>query len=548
MRWELDYAAMFRRLLPLLVFVLSADVQAQSVRPAAIASHIHFLAGDALEGREPGTRGFEVAAEYVRAQFAAAGLEPLHGDWFQRFPLRAAALDEAQSSLSIDGKPLVIRKDFLLRPDFGREKVAIDAPLVVAGFGVTAPELHHDDYAGIDAKGKIVVILSGAPKPFPADQRAYYSSSEVKRQNAAAHGAVGMLSISTTTDEARTPFEKRARQSGIVPMTYLDAHGNPVDVLDALRGSASLSGDTAKVLFAGAEVPLDRVLADAENGIAHSFPLNATAAIKTVTHFSQVTSENVIGVLPGSDAKLRDEYVVVSAHLDHLGNHPQANGGDGLYNGAYDNASGIASLIEIARGLAAGPRPKRSILFVALTAEEKGEQGSEYFVHFPPVPARQLVADVNMDMFLMIYPVADLVPLGGEHTSLGAMAATAARGAGFEISPDPYPEEVRFIRSDQYSFVKAGIPAIHLKPGNTSTDPSIDGAKRTRDWLRTIYHSPKDDLSQTFDFASGARYAETNLQLVRAVANAPSRPSWTPGDFFGEKFGRGGRKATITLR
>ena len=518
------------------------------IRPAAIASHIHFLASDALEGHETGMRGFEVAAEYVRAQFQAIGLQPLHGDWFQHFALRAATLDEAQSSLAINGKPLVIRKDFLMRPDFARESVDVDAPLVVAGFGVTAPELHHDDYAGIDARGKIVVILSGAPKSFPSDQRAYYSSGDVKRHNAAAHGAVGMVSISTTTDEARTPFEKRARQSNIVPMTYLDASGNPVDTVESLRGSASLSGAAAAALFSGATIPLDRLLADAENGVGHSFPLTTNAAIKTVTRFAQMQSENIIGVLPGSNAKLRDEYVVVSAHLDHLGNHPPANGGDGLYNGAYDNGSGIACLIEIARSLAGGPRPKRSVLFVALTGEEKGEQGSEYFVHFPPVPKRQLVADVNMDMFLMIYPVGDVVPLGGEHSSLGAMSATAAHAAGFDVSPDPYPEEVRFIRSDQYSFVKAGIPAIHLKPGNKSTDPSIDGAKLTRDWLRTIYHSPKDDLSQTFDWASGARYAETNLRLVRAVANAPSRPSWTPGDFFGETFGRGGRKATITLR
>jgi hypothetical protein len=516
--------------------------------PAAIASHIHFLASDALEGRETGMRGFEIAAEYVRAQFQSIGLQSLNGDWFQHFALRAATLDEAQSSLAINGKPLVIRKDFLMRPDFARENVSVDAPIVVAGFGVTAPELHRDDYAGIDARGKIVVIVSGAPKSFPSDQRAYYSSGDVKRHNAAAHGAVGLLTITTMTDEARNPFEKRARQSSIVPMTYLDATGKPVDTVESLRGSASLSSEAAAALFTGATIPLDRVLADAENGVAHSFPLTATASMKTLTRFAQMQSENIIGVLPGSDAKLRDEYVVVSAHLDHLGNHPPANGGDGLYNGAYDNGSGIACLIEIARNLAAGSQPKRSVVFVALTGEEKGEQGSEYFVHFPPVPKRQTVADVNMDMFLMIYPVADVVPLGGEHSTLGAMAATAARAAGFDVSPDPYPEEVRFIRSDQYSFVKAGIPAIHLKPGNKSTDPSIDGAKLTRDWLRTIYHSPKDDLSQTFDFASGARYAETNLRLVRAIADAPSRPSWTPDDFFGETFGRGGRKATITLR
>ena len=516
--------------------------------PAAIASHIHFLASDVLEGRETGMRGFDVAAEYVRAQFQAVGLQPLHNDWFQHFALRAATLDEEASALTINGRKLVIRKDFLLRPDFARPNAAIEASLVVTGFGLTAPELHHDDYAGIDAHGKIVIMLSGAPKPFPADQRAYYSSTEVKRHNAATHGAVGIITISTTTDELRNPFEKGARQSGIVPMTYLDAEGKPADVTESLSGSASLSREAAEQLFSGATVPLDRLLADAETGVAHSFPLAGTAAIKTVTRFSEVRSENVIGVLPGSDAKLREEYVVVSAHLDHLGNHPPADGGDGLYNGAYDNGSGIACLIEIARNLTAGPRPKRSILFIALTGEEKGEEGSEYFVHFPPVPSRQLVADVNMDMFLMIYPVADVVPLGGEHSSLGTIVAAAARAAGFDISPDPYPEEVRFIRSDQYSFVKAGIPAIHLKPGNKSTDPSIDGAKRTRDWLRTIYHSPHDDLTQTFDFASGARYAETNLRLVLAVANAPQRPTWTKGDFFGETFGHGGRKATITLR
>ncbi|MEA2164608.1 MAG: hypothetical protein QOK37_2735 [Thermoanaerobaculia bacterium] len=514
----------------------------------AIASHIRFLASEALEGRETGTRGFDVAAEYVRAQFEAIGLQPLRDDWFQRFALRAAALDEKESSLTIDGVPLVIRKDFLLRPDFARSDVRVNASLVLAGFGVTAPELHHDDYAGIDARGKIVVMLSGAPKSFPADQRAYYSSSDVKRRNAAAHGAVGMLTISTTTDEARNPFEKRAKQSGIVAMTYLDANGKTADVIEAIAGAASLSKPAAEPLFSNAAMSLDRVLADAESGTAHSFPLAGTASIKTVTPFSEVRSENVIGVLRGGDAALRDEYVVVSAHLDHLGNHPQADGSDGLYNGAYDNASGIASLIEIARALAAGPRPKRSVLFVALTGEEKGEQGSEYFVHFPPVPVRQIVADVNMDMFLMIYPVADLVPLGGEHSTLGAAAADAARGSGFDVSPDPYPEEVRFIRSDQYSFVKAGIPAIHLKPGNRSTDPSVDGAKLTRDWLRNVYHSPRDDMSQPFDFASGARYAETNLRLVRAIANGTQRPAWTKGDFFGEKFGRGGRKATITLQ
>jgi hypothetical protein len=343
----LRYTYRMSRRLILLLFIAVPTVAQPAIKPIAIASHIRFLASDTLEGRETGSRGYDVAAEYVRAQFEAIGLQPLREDWFQRFALRAATLDEAESSLTIDDIPLVIRKDFLLRPDVARSDVSIKASLVMAGFGVTAPELHHDDYADIDTHGKIVVLLSGAPKPFPADQRAYYSSTDVKRKNAAAHGAVGMLTISTTTDEARNPFEKRARQSGIVPMTYLDPSGKTVDVVEAIAGSASLSRKAAEPLFSNAAMTLDRILSDAETSIAHSFALPGTASIRTVTHFSEVQSENVIGVLRGSDATLRQEYVVISAHLDHLGNHPPAGGGDGLYNGAYDNASGIAALIEI---------------------------------------------------------------------------------------------------------------------------------------------------------------------------------------------------------
>jgi Zn-dependent M28 family amino/carboxypeptidase len=294
--------------------------------------------------------------------------------------------------------------------------------------------------------------------------------------------------------------------------------------------SAAINRAAADKLFDEAPMSVDTVLNDAEKSISHSFPLNTSVAARTVSQFTEMHSENIIGVVPGS----KNEFVVVSAHLDHLGNHPPTNGGDPIYNGAYDNASGVACLIEIARALRAGPQPKRSVAFVAFTGEEKGDQGSEYFVRHPPLGGR-IVADVNMDMFLMLYPVGDVVALGGAHTTIGALAAKAARAAGFESSPDPYPEEVRFIRSDQFSFVEEGIPAIHLKPGNKSLDPTIDGATVTRDWLRRIYHSPADDMNQKFDFASGARYAETNLFLVHALANAEERPRWKPGDFFAPK-------------
>jgi Zn-dependent M28 family amino/carboxypeptidase len=510
-----------------------------AIDPHAIAAHMGFLAHDALEGREPGTRGFEAAAEYVRAQFTAAGLDVA----YQPVSLRGAKVDDSASSLAIDGRPLVNRKDCLIASDFGRQTVDVSAPIVLAGFGVSAPELGYDDYKGIDVHGKIVLLISGAPKTFPSDQRAYYSSGEVKRQNAAAHGAVGILTLSSITDEQRNPFEKRVQQRGITPMTALDPNGQPSGVVEALKVSAGLSRAAAATLFAGAPMTLDAVLADAERGVGHSLPLDKTATAHTASTFAEVKSENVIGTLRG----ISEEYVVVTAHLDHLGNHPPEKGGDGIYNGAYDNASGIACLIEIAKEMARGPKPKRSVMFVAFTAEEKGDQGSRFFARFPPVPRRSIVADINMDMFLMLYPVADVVLLGGEHSSLGKMAAAAAKASGFDVSPDPYPEEVRFIRSDQYSFVEEGIPAIHIKPGNKSRDASVDGAKVTREWLRNVYHSVRDEMGQPMDFASGARYAETNLRLVRAVANG-ARPEWVAGDFFAKTFAHGGRKATVTLR
>ena len=344
-----------------------------------------------------------------------------------------------------------------------------------------------------------------------------------------------MINIQSITDEARYSFAKRAEQADIVPMRYLDVQGRPAETHESMHGLATLDRPAAAKLFAGATMTLDAALADVEQGLSHSFLLKAIVTMHTVSHFADVKSENVVGLLRGRDPKLRDEYVVITAHLDHLGKHPTAKGSDAIYNGAYDNASGIASLIEIARGLVQTP-PRRSVLFVALTGEEKGLQGSQYFVYQPPVPRSAIVADVNMDMFLMLYPVADLVALGGEHSSIGALAANAAKESGFTISPDPYPEEVRFIRSDQFSFVQAGIPAIHLKPGNKSSDTGIDGASITRDWLRHLYHSPADDMSQKFDFDSGARYVETNIRLVKAIGDAAERPQWKKNDFFGLSF------------
>jgi len=533
-------------LLLLIAFPLGAQapspVAIPAIRPNAIASHIRFLADDLLEGRETGSRGFELGARYVAAQLASFGLQPAgdDGTYFQHIRFRSSKLVAPRCSFVLhDGNrdvTLESKKDFLLRPGLLSDNEEVTAQLVFAGFGISAPELQHDDYASIRVTGRIVVVISGAPSTFANDQRAYYSGGLVKEQIAAAHGALGIITLRSIADEGRYPFEKSARQSDIAAMRYLDAAGRPADTLPQMRANGSISKSGAKLLFVRAPMTPEQVLADAEKNVAHSFPLNVSATIRTVSTFAQAESENVIATLPGSSPQHRNDYVVVSAHLDHLGDH--GSGTDRIYNGAYDNASGVAAMLEIARAFASLPEaPRRSMLFVALTGEEKGEQGSEYLASHPPIGGT-IVADVNMDMFLMLFPAKDLVALGGEHTSLGPVAKEAAERAGLIISPDPFPEEVRFIRSDQYSFVKEGVPAISLKTGSMSADPAIDGDKVTKEWLRTVYHTPKDDLTQTFDFATGAKYAQTNFLIAWSAANAEKRPTWNEGDFFGEKFGR----------
>jgi Zn-dependent M28 family amino/carboxypeptidase len=495
---------------------------AATISAANIKAHIDFLASDLLEGRETGSRGFDIAAQYMATQFAALGLEPAgdNSTYFQKIDFLTGQVDEKQSSMSINGKTLVNRKDVIFSPIFACDlrPAACDltAPIVFAGFGA------EEDYKDIDARNKIVLILTGARPQLPNDERAYFSSRDVKRETAASHGAIGMISLNTITDEKRRSFAKSAAQSS---MKSMRVKGDPG--VAAIRASVSISRETAEKIFGAAK--LAAILDDAEKGIVHPVPLEARAKIRTVSKIGAATSENVVARLKGAT----DENVVVSAHLDHLG--LAKTGQDIVFNGALDNASGSAALLEIARAMST-QHPKRSVVFLSVTGEEKGELGSEYFAKHPTVTP--LVADINMDMFTMLFTNRDVIALGGEHTTLGEPAIDAAKQAGFEVSPDPQPEEVRFIRSDQYSFVKQGIPAITFKAGVHSSDASIDGEKTTKAWLHDVYHTVKDNPDQKLDYASGARWADANLLLTLAVANAPEKPAWKKGDFFGERFAK----------
>jgi len=516
---------------------------------ARIRAHVAFLADDALRGREAGTPDYEIAARYVASQFALLGLEPAgdDGGFEQEVPLVRYRIEPESARFEIARgervERLSWREEFLMGGDPVRAETSVTAPVVFAGHGITAPDLDYDDYAGIDAAGKIVLTLRGAPASFPHNQRAHYSSGRTKRAEAVRHGAVGALSLRSAEDEARVPWSRIARNAGRPGLGWLDAEGAVSDWQEQIRGGASLSHPAAERLLAGAPQTLGEVLAAATAGEVTSFDLPVSVTLARRSSQERVSSSNVVARLPGADPALRDELVVYTAHLDHVGVGAE-EAGDSIYNGAYDNATGVAVMLEVARWMAAGPRPRRSIAFVAVTGEERGLLGSDYWVRHPTIAGAVPVANVNLDMPLLLYPLADLIAFGAEHSDLAGAVERAAANVGLELSGDPMPEEVLFVRSDQYSFVRQGIPAVFLVPGQRSRDPEIDGAARVRDFLRTHYHMPSDDLGVAFDADSAERFTRANLLIGLEVANRAARPRWNEGDFFGARYGAAATAAT----
>lgn len=520
--------------------VASVDTALATISRQGIYAHLEYLAGDALEGRLTGEPGYDLAAKYVAEQFAAIGLEPGGSDgWYQPVPLQSYLIDTAAASLVLhrDGGDVALRyrDDFTIYGDKVREQTEVRGELVYVGFGVHAPQFGYSDYEGVDIAGKIAVLFSGAPAALASEIRAHYASSTVKSRELVARGAVGVVSVMTRHSEQSYPWERIAKSAGTKPgMTWVSLSGEASDYHPEILATAVLSPDAAKALFAGTPIGFDEARDASEASTAASVPLGVQASLATRTTIERLESPNVIGILRGTDAELRDEYVVYSAHLDHVGRGVEVNGDD-LYNGMYDNAMGTALMIESARALAAAPA-RRSIMFIALTAEEKGLLGSDYFAHYPTVPTDAIVANVNIDMPLFLFPLADVIAFGAEHSSLVSDVEAAASAEGFALTPDPMPEENIFVRSDQYSFVKKGIPAIFLNPGLTSSDDSVDGAAITTAFRRTHYHQPSDDLSQPIDWDSAIRFARANTRIGWSIANEDARPSWNEGNFFGDMF------------
>ncbi len=509
-----------------------------------IEAHLKYLADDALMGRMTGTAEYDEAAAYVAGHFAEIGLEQAGDDgWYQAVPMLARRID-------VDSAKVVFHQDgeeneqtwqegFVMGGDTVRAETNITAEVVFVGFGIHAPEMNYSDYEGIDVEGKIVALFGGAPDTFPHNERAFYSSGLTKAEEAVKRGAVGTISLRSRISQKRYSWKRVSENAGVRPgMSWVNLSGEAANYFPELQGAALLNVPPAEDLFKRAPISFEQALDAAAAGTTLSTPLGTEVTLARKTDHETISSPNIIGVLRGSDPELAKEYVVFTAHLDHVGTGVPVNG-DAIYNGMYDNAMGTALLIETARAFAAMPEPpKRSIMFIALTGEERGLVGSDYFAHYPTVPTDSLIANVNLDMPLLLYPIADVIAFGAEHSSLEGVISEAVVEEDFVLSPDPVPEEVLFIRSDQYSFVKQGVPSVFLVPGFTSSDPEIDGGALFNEHLQTHYHQPSDDLTRPIDWDSALRFARANVRIGHAVAEDDGRPTWNEGDFFGDMFAK----------
>jgi Zn-dependent M28 family amino/carboxypeptidase len=510
-----------------------------------IKQHMTVLADDKLEGRGLGSRGYEEALRYIETTLTSDKLAPAGegGGFRQRVPLRNNVVDQKASSLTLrsatGAATLAYGKDYLLGADPLRAEVAIDnAEVVFVGYGVSAPALGYDDYGtNVDVKGKVVAYLSGAPAKLPSNERAYYSSGGVKDAEAIKRGAIGTVSF-TSPDDPRFRWDVSVATSASGSYAWVNAQGIPNRGDPALRGSATLNHSGVTALFAGAAKTPAEVFAAAATSTPQAFPLTTRLSMHTRTTHTDVESANVVARLEGSDPVLKNEHVVYVAHVDHFGKGVAMNGDD-IYNGAHDNASGVAIVLEVARAYAALPTPpRRSVVFLFVTAEERGLLGSDYFARQPTVPAGSIVANFSLDMPFLYHPLLDIVPYGAQHSSLSEPVTRAAEKLGIAIATDPIPEQVLFIRSDHYSFVRQGVPSLFIKSGFKTGDPAKDGAAINAGYRRDVYHKPNDDMSQPFDFEAGAAHARLNFLTGWLVAMEAARPAWNPGDFFGTLFGK----------
>jgi len=521
-----------RYLLPLSILLTIGSAAQMPTAPSfdgnAWWQDVKVLADDNMEGRETGSPGLKRAEAYVVDQLKQVGVQPAGTDGFyQPIKFRTRTLDETKSGAELisNGKAqkLTIGDEivFSTRVDLAPH---IDAPLVFAGYGLRVPEANYDDFDGLDVKGKVLVLLSGTPASIPGPLASHYSSAAEKARLMRELGAVGFIIIPNPYS-MEIPWSRQITARKIPSMAIDDESLNDTK---GVQFAASWNPDKADMLLAGTGHTFDEIskLGKDRKQLPH-FALDKSIKAQAKLIQTKVESANIVGKIPGTDPKLKDEYVVFSAHVDHIGIGPAING-DKIYNGAMDNAAGTAAILEVAKSLK-GEKLKRSVLVVFVCGEEKGLLGSRYFAAHPTVPAHAMVADINTDMFLPIFPMKSLIVYGLDESTLGDSITEVAKSVGVKTQPDPEPQQNHFIRSDQYNFIKRGIPALALKNGYEKG--SLEEAK-VHEWSKSRYHAPSDDLEQPVDLPAAAKFEEIVRALAVQVANTDARPTWHSDSFF----------------
>ena len=502
--------------------------------------YVKVLAADDMEGRETGSAALKRAEAYVVDQLKLNGLEPAGASgYYQSMEFESRQIDEKNSSLSLINKgeveTLTLGEDaiFSTRVDLAS---SVHAGMVFVGYGMKVPEKNYDDLSGLDLKGKIAVIMAGSPAELPGALASHYQSQSERWKTLSEAGAIGIVTILNPAS-MDIPWSRIAANRTHPSMVLV---GKEFDDTPGQKLAIAFNPERAGKLFAGSGHQLQEILDLAkERKALPRFPLSVSLRAKAAVNKKKLESANVVAQLPGSDPRLKGEYVVLSAHIDHIGIGEPING-DRIYNGAMDNASGSAVLLDVAASLRkSAVKPKRSILFLFVTGEEKGLLGSRYFTAHPTVRPQSMVADINIDMFLPIVPLKVLTVYGLAESDLGDVAKDVAQSVGVGVQADPEPQRNSFIRSDQYNFIRHGVPALAMKVG---FEPGSPEQKIFKDWLTQRYHAPADDLDQPVDLPAAAKYEEIIRGMLLSVADRTQRLQWKSDSFF-KRYGQMGAGA-----
>ena len=532
----------------LIVFggVVVSQTSSSGIDEATLKAHVKFLSDDKLEGRGTGAPGGELAAKYIAEQLKAIGAKGAgrDGSFFQPVSL-VGVKAEPNTTLTVSGsngsETLNIGDDFVMFTGAQARIVHLpEAELVFAGYGINAPEQRWNDYTGAAAncKGKILLMLvndppatTAEPNLFGGKALTYYGRWTYKFEEAARCGALGAILLHTD-QSAGYPWSVVRTSNG---SWRFDINRFGDDKPPYLLVRSWATDDAARRIMKLAGQDLEALRTKAANRGFQPISLGLKAKLNLVSEVKELTAPNVVGVLEGSDPQLRNEYVVYTAHWDHLGVGLANKDGDTIYNGALDNATGVACVLEIARNLAR-QRPKRSSLFLFTTAEEQGLLGAEWYVKHPVVPLDKTVANVNLDSMNILNPTHDFIPLGAERSTLKGVVEAVAKNMGLRVSPDARPEQGSFYRSDHFPFAKAGVPSISLKEGNDYVGRSKEwGEQQFRAYNSAHYHQPSDEMRDTWNFRALIQSAEIGLAIGRMISDMPEKPRFNPDDEFAKK-------------